>query len=85
MSVLAILIDWVIRILLFVVLVDVVLSYFMDPLHPARRTLDRMVEPLLAPIRKLLPKTGQVDLSPVVLMLVLVILNQLIQGILRKL
>jgi YggT family protein len=83
MNVLSIVVDWIVRIILFVVLVDVVLSYFMDPYHPARRTLDRMVEPLLAPIRKIMPKTSQVDFSPIVLMLALVILNQLIQAIFR--
>jgi YggT family protein len=85
MSWLALAIDWVIRILLFVVLVDVVLSYFMSPFHPARRFLDRIVEPLLRPIRRILPRTSTVDFSPVVLMLVLLILNQIIQGILRML
>ncbi len=83
MSGLASAIDWVIRLYLFVVLVYVVLGYFMSPWHPARKTLGRIIEPLLAPIRKILPAAGQVDLSPVVLMLGLLVLNQVIQSILR--
>lgn len=83
MSGLAIAIDWVIRLYLFVVLVYVVLGYFMSPWHPARKTLGRIIEPLLAPIRKILPAAGPVDLSPVVLMLGLLVLNQVIQSILR--
>jgi YggT family protein len=55
------------RILELIVFVSVVLSYFLSPFHPLRVTLDRIVEPLLAPIRRVMPQTGAIDLSPVVL------------------
>jgi YggT family protein len=80
---LAYVIDWIFRILTLVVLVDVILTYFVVPTHPVRKTLDSVVEPLLNPIRRLLPKTGGIDFSPVVLMLILVILNGIIQSFLR--
>ncbi|MES0360309.1 MAG: YggT family protein, partial [Anaerolineales bacterium] len=44
----------------------VVLSYFMDPFHPVRATINRIVEPVLIPIRRILPQTGMVDFSPLV-------------------
>lgn len=56
----------------------VVLSYFMDPYHPVRMTINRFVEPILNPIRRLMPQTGMVDFSP----LVAIILLQLIKFIL---
>jgi YggT family protein len=59
----------------------VVLSYFMDPYHPVRMTINRFVEPILNPIRRLLPQTGMVDFSP----LVAIILLQLIKFILTRL
>ena len=40
--------------------------------------LYRLTEPLLAPIRRVLPMFGGVDLSPVVLILLLVFLKNLI-------
>lgn len=40
--------------------------------------LYRLTEPLLAPIRRILPMMGGVDLSPVVLILLLVFLKNLI-------
>lgn len=47
-----------------------VLVSWIDP--PARSTLSRYVvaltEPMLAPIRRVLPQTGMVDFSPFVLM-----------------
>ena len=53
------------------VIAHVVLSYFLDPYHPARQFLDRIVGPLLNPIRRLLPPMGMFDFSPLVLLLIL--------------
>jgi YggT family protein len=41
-------------------------------------TLYRLTEPVLAPIRRILPNLGGLDLSPVVLILLLVFLRNLI-------
>jgi YggT family protein len=59
----------------------VVLSYFMDPFHPVRATINRIVEPVLNPIRRILPQTGMVDFSP----LVAIIAIQVIEFILTQL
>ena len=59
----------------------VILSYFMDPYHPVRNTIDRMVNPILNPIRRVLPQTGMMDFSP----LVALILVQILEFILRSL
>lgn len=59
----------------------VILSYFMDPYHPVRNTVDRMVNPILNPIRWVIPQTGMLDFSP----LVALILVQIIEFILRSL
>ena len=71
-------IDWLSRLLILLIVVDVVLSYFMDPYHPVRAALDRFIEPLLSPIRRVLPLLGPFDISPIVL----IILVQLISAIL---
>ncbi len=67
--------------LILAVLVDVILGYFMDPYHPVRRTLDSIVQPMLAPIRRVLPTLGGFDFSP----LVLIILIDLIEFVLVRL
>ncbi len=59
----------------------VVLSYFMDPYHPVRNTVNRLVNPILNPIRRLLPQTGMMDFSP----LVAIILVQVLEYILTRL
>jgi YggT family protein len=68
-------------ILVLMVLVSVILSYFMDPYHPVRRFLDSIVEPMLAPIRRIVPLVGMLDFSP----LVLIVLIQLIGSLLTRL
>lgn len=83
MTWLALAIDWLIRLVILVVIVDVVLSYFMDPYQPIRQLLNRIVEPLLAPIRRLMPRTGPVDFSAMVLIVLLLLLNSFLQRLLR--
>jgi YggT family protein len=57
-----------------------VLLSWIDPM--ARSTVSRSVvavtEPMLAPIRRLLPQTGMVDFAPLVLMLGLGVLLRLV-------
>ena len=44
------------------------------------RTLNKLVEPVLNPIRSVLPNFGGVDISPVILLLLLQFLRDLIAG-----
>jgi YggT family protein len=68
-------IDSIIRIvqqtLVLLVIVKVFLSYFMDPFHPVRQSVDRLVEPLLQPIRRMVPTIGQIDISPIILIILI--------------
>ncbi len=69
------------RILSVVILADIVISYILDPFHPLRQFLDSIVQPMLAPIRRLMPQVGMFDFSPIVLL----ILVQLIGSALANL
>ena len=64
--------------LVLLVIVKVILSYFMDPYQPVRRTIDNLVEPFLAPIRKIVPLIGMFDFSPVVLIILVQILSSVL-------
>ena len=64
--------------IILVVIIKVVLSYFMDPYHPVRRTLDNLVEPMLAPIRRVVPLIGMFDFSPLVLIILVQILSSVL-------
>jgi YggT family protein len=53
-----------------VVLAAVILSWVrLDPDNPIVRVVDALVEPVLAPIRKILPDFGGIDFSPMILLL----------------
>jgi YggT family protein len=57
----------------------------MSPYHPVREFVDRLVEPMLAPIRRILPPTGMIDFSPLVLIILLQVLGTFLTGILLRL
>jgi len=65
-----------------IVIIDVLLSYILDPYHPLRRFLDNLVQPLLAPIQRILPPVGGLDLSPLVLLVLLDLISRALRGIL---
>jgi len=62
----------------FLILAHIILSYFMSPVHPVREAIDRIVGPLLDPIRQILPSTGGLDFSPLVLILLIRFLGNLL-------
>lgn len=64
--------------LILLVIVKIILSYFMDPYHPVRQTIDNLVEPFLAPIRRVVPLIGMIDFSPLVLIILVQILSSVL-------
>ncbi|MCJ7570097.1 MAG: YggT family protein [Anaerolineales bacterium] len=66
----------------FIILADVLVGYFLDVFHPIRQFLDSIVQPFLAPIRKLLPPTGGLDFSPLVLFFLVELIRSVLVGIL---
>jgi YggT family protein len=77
-SVLVRLINILSQFIVLLVIVKVILSYFMDPYHPVRRTIDNLVEPMLAPIRKVVPLIGMFDFSPLILIILVQILSSVL-------
>ncbi len=67
--------------LIVLICVWVIVSWVLSPYHPLREALDRIVEPMLAPIRRVVPMVGMLDLSPMILMLLI----ELTSGILIRL
>lgn len=82
MILLAEIIHRVIQVFMLVVVVQAVLSYFMSPDEPIRQFIDRVVDPFLAPIRRVLPPTGGLDFSPMVLIVLLYLLDMVLSWIL---
>jgi len=84
MDLLVTIINSTISVLIFTIFVYVLLGYFLPPTHAVRRILGRVLEPLLHPIRKIVPSIGGFDLSPLILMIALQILGTIVVSILRR-
>jgi YggT family protein len=66
------------QVITILVLAKVILSYFMSPYHPIRETIDRIVNPLLEPIRRVMPSTGMIDFSPLILLVLMQLLRRVL-------
>ena len=73
------------QVLVLLVIASAVLSYFMSPYHQVRQTIDRIVEPMLAPIRRVVPLVGMLDFSPLVLIILIQILSTVLINLLYAL
>jgi YggT family protein len=71
--------------LTLVVFVDVLLAFVLNPFHPLRRALDSVVEPMLAPIRRIVPAAGGLDFSPAILIILIQILGRVLVTLLASL
>jgi len=68
-----------IQILIMLVFIHALASWF-PQMRESRfyRYLDRIVEPMLAPLRRILPPMGGIDLSPALLIFILIIIDRLL-------
>jgi YggT family protein len=76
------LIHTIIQLLILVVIIQTILTYFLSPFHPIRQVIDRIVEPMLMPIRRILPPLGMLDFSPLVLIILLYVIDSILQRVL---
>jgi YggT family protein len=78
-SVLITLTNVVIQGFILALLVRALLSWVhVDPYHPLVRFLYNVTEPVLEPIRRILPRTGMFDFSPLVAIIAALALQRLL-------
>jgi YggT family protein len=65
------------QVLSFLIIVDSVLSFVLPPFHPIRDALGRILNPLYAPIRRIMPAAGGFDFSPLVLLILVQVVTNL--------
>ena len=75
------------QVLSLLVIAKVIISYFMSPYHPVRSMIDRLVDPMLMPIRRVVPAVSMIDFSPLILLILIELvswlLTQIIIGFIR--
>jgi YggT family protein len=72
------LINFLTNVILWLVIIYVVLGYFVSPYHPVMEFLRRLVSPMLDPIRRIMPRTGMLDFSPLVLIILVQLIGRLL-------
>lgn len=85
MSFLIYIIHTVVSVYIFIIIVNALLSFVMSPYHPVKVALDRLVNPLLDPIRRIVPSVQMIDFSPTILIFVLIVVEQILTNILSTL
>lgn len=85
MNLLITIINSIFRVLVFTIFIYILLGYFLDRQNAIYQMIGQIVEPMLMPIRKIMPSIGGLDFSPLALMLLLQFLNMIIVAILRAL
>jgi YggT family protein len=79
-----------IQVLVWIIIAEVILSWLVafnvintnnEFVRTLLRALDRITEPMLRPIRRILPDLGGIDLSPMVLILALILVQRLVPAL----
>jgi YggT family protein len=71
-----------IQILTWAIIARALLSWFpIDQGSPIFQVLWRVTEPIIEPIRRIMPQTGMIDLSPLAAIFALLVLGQLVLGL----
>ena len=79
------LVNLIVQLIAIVIIVQVFLSYFLSPYHPLRRSIDRIVVPILQVIRRYIPPLGPFDLSPLIVLILVQLAGRIIVSLLALL
>jgi YggT family protein len=70
--------------LVLAIFIRAILSWFqVDPMNPLIQALRAVTDPIVEPIRNVLPRLGMFDFSPFVASILLIFISQVLQTFLR--
>ena len=70
-------------VLYFAIIARALISWLpIDPYHPIIQILNQITEPFLAPIRRFVPSLGGMDITPIVGMILIQVLQAVLNSIL---
>ena len=76
------LLNSVLTALLLAIFARAILSWFpVSPGNPFKAMVDQITEPVLMPIRRFMPRTGSLDLSPMITILIIILIQSVLQGL----
>jgi YggT family protein len=68
--------------LTLLVFVYILSSWVFPPFHSFRQAIASIVEPMLAPIRRVVPPVGMIDFSPFIFLIIVQVLATILIGLL---
>ena len=71
-----------VQIFSLLIIVDAVLSFMVSPYHPVREAMGRILNPIYAPLRKIIPPAGGFDFSPIILLFLVQIIGTILTRLL---
>ena len=74
-----ILVSTFVNIMSALLLVYIVMSWFVPPYNRFRIFIDDLMNRFLDPIRRIMPRTGMIDFSPMILLLLLQFLERVVR------
>lgn len=74
-------IDILANVVFFTIFINFILQFFLPPHHQIRVMLDGIIRPLLDPIRRIIPSTGGLDFSPIILWILIVLTRSVLINI----
>ena len=73
-------VDLCLTIYIWIIIARAIISWVNpSPYHPVVRFLYRVTEPVLAPLRKIIPPIYGIDLTPIIVIFVIYLIKNLIQ------
>jgi YggT family protein len=75
-------VDLIFTLLTLAIFARAILSWFVrDPYNPLVYWLDRLTDPILEPIRRFVPPIGMMDITPIIALFLLQILQAIIHNL----
>lgn len=71
------------KLLFWIVIIQAIMSWFNQGYHPMMALMSQLTQPFLAPIRRIIPPIGGLDLSVLVLIVVIQFVEILVGNLLR--
>ena len=79
------LIDLFLTIYIWIIIARAIISWVNpDPYHPLVRFLYRVTEPVLAPVRRIIPPIAGIDISPVIVIFVIFFIQNFLHYLMIK-
>lgn len=72
-------VHYLVFILTWAIIIRALVTWFpISPDNPIIRILDEVTEPIMAPLRRIVPRLGMIDITPIVALLLLQLLDQIL-------